>query len=1188
MLLAVNPKKTAGPDGVSCKVLRACAYQLAPTFTRIFDRFLAQTVTLPKSCLKSATIIPVLKKAPITSLNDSRPVVLTPVIIKSFERIVLQHIKNYLPPDFHPHQFAYRANRSTEDATDVSLHSMLNHLEQQPSYVQMLFVDCSSAFNTIIMDSLIIKLGIRGLPPFTCAWIKDHLTNGPQTVRLGPRLFSTRTLSIGSPQGRVLRSLLYCLYTHDCSSAHNNNLVVKFADDDAVVGLISKGDEAAYREEVLRLAAWCAENNLSPNTKKIKQIITNFRKHSINPAPLYINENITAVIKKAQQRLQFLRVLRKHNLNSNLLLTTESLLTYCITVWYGSCTVADGERLQRVVKVAQKIIGGSSQYGYGRNFRDVVEQEFSRTKGLTYLDHAAATLYPESLLRDYFQDISSNVYGNPHSHNPSSTLTHDTVERVRYRVLQHFSTTPEEYSVIFTSGCTAALRLVAESFPWSPQAEGEVGSYFSYLTDNHTSVIGMRGLTSALGVVALPVSAQELESRAKHVAQGEDVVCQTPHLFCYPAQSNFSGKKYPLSYVRGIQARRLYPACDHQGRWFVLLDAASHVSCSSLNLQDCPADFIPISFYKMFGFPTGLGALLVRNDTAGILKKTYFGGGTAAAYLSGEDYFVQAENISDRFEDGTVSFLDIIALNHGFESLYRITGSMHNIQQHTFGLARYTYMLLSSLCHGNRRPVAQIYTDGWFDSPITQGSILNFNLLDSNGQIIGYSQVDRMASLYNIHLRTGCFCNTGACQAFLGITNQQMRRNYQAGHVCGDSVDLVNGQPTGSVRVSFGYMSTFEDCQKFLNFVVECFVEKPATVDHVKLQKLRTAEATPEGSDKRPSGEKTVHTVETVNGEMHKTVEEKVTEESPKASGHRDSDSSEEAYVLTNIYIYPIKSCAAFEVHDWPVGPLGLLYDRGWMVVNGNGVCLSQKRETRLCLICPQVHLPSNKLFLQAAGMDTISVPLENDTRLQSSSRVCHSKVCGDRVETVDCGDEAASWLSDFLGQPCRLIRQSPDFTRVKKKRSDEAATSLFLSLVNEAQYLMINRASVALIQNLMSSRQDGCEGDELLVAQNVIRRFRANLVIAGVEPFEEDNWSHLIIGNTRFVVAGQCGRCQMIGIDQDTGAKTKEPLMSLSAYRTGKVTFGVYLTHQTPQGSAVASVLSVGSPIQPEPRNNN
>lgn len=202
--------------------------------------------------------------------------------------------------------------------------------------------------------------------------------------------------------------------------------------------------------------------------------------------------------------------------------------------------------------------------------------------------------------------------------------------------------------MIFTSGCTAAVRVVADSFPWRAPTEREAGSHFCYLTDSHTSVVGIRGLTSSRGVLTVPVSPEEVEGRAKDEAGGKDNACQTPHLFCYPAQSNFSGKKYPLHHVKGIQARRLYPACDHQGRWFVLLDAAAHVSCSPLDLRDCPADFVPVSFYKVFGFPTGLGALLVRKHAAGILKKTYFGGGTAAAYLSGEDYYVHANNISDR------------------------------------------------------------------------------------------------------------------------------------------------------------------------------------------------------------------------------------------------------------------------------------------------------------------------------------------------------------------------------------------------------------------------------------------------------------------------------------------------------------------------------------------------------------
>lgn len=146
-------------------MLRECAHQLDCVFTMIFNQSLAQAA-IP-SCLKSATIIPVSKKFPVTSLNDYRPVALTPVTMKCFERLDLQHIKSYLPPDLDPYQFAYRADRSTNDAIAIALHSVLSHLEQQQSYARILFVDCSSAFNAIIPDILISKLNAFGLPPFT-------------------------------------------------------------------------------------------------------------------------------------------------------------------------------------------------------------------------------------------------------------------------------------------------------------------------------------------------------------------------------------------------------------------------------------------------------------------------------------------------------------------------------------------------------------------------------------------------------------------------------------------------------------------------------------------------------------------------------------------------------------------------------------------------------------------------------------------------------------------------------------------------------------------------------------------------------------------------------------------------------------------------------------------------------------
>ncbi|XP_076830610.1 molybdenum cofactor sulfurase [Brachyhypopomus gauderio] len=814
-------------------------------------------------------------------------------------------------------------------------------------------------------------------------------------------------------------------------------------------------------------------------------------------------------------------------------------------------------------------------YGFGLDQRDIIQREFTRIKDITYLDHAGTTLYPESHIKTFHEDITRNVYGNPHSHSPSSQLTHDTVESVRYRILEHMNTSPEEYSVIFTAGCTAALKLVADSFPWvSASAEGS-GSLFCYLTDNHTSVVGIRGVTGPQGVGAVPVSPRDVEARAQNnpVSGSSERACLAPHLFCYPAQSNFSGRKYPLSYVRGIQSGRLYPACEHRGRWFVLLDAACFVACSPLDLKQHPADFVPISFYKMFGFPTGLGALLVRNEVAGLLRKGYFGGGTVSAYLVEEDYFVPKANLVSRFEDGTIPFLDIISLHHGFDALLKLTGGMRNVQLHTFGLARYTYMILSSLRHSNGRPVARIYCDSEFENAAEQGAVINFNLLDCHGRVVGYSQVDKMACLFNIHLRTGCFCNTGACQANLIISNQEVKRNLQAGHVCGDNIDLVEGRPTGSVRISFGYMSSFEDCQRFLKFIADNFVAKPLRFDQERLSRLQSSSAEGCSTSEELTTAPTPVPGRCILGVSPAPIPETLAQEALiKAEKNIGR-------TLTNIFIYPIKSCAAFEVTEWPLGPQGLLYDRTWMVVNENGVCLSQKREPKLCLIHPHVCLASNTLSLQASGMDPVCLPLETSVE-GSGPRTCQSKICGDRVQTLDCGETASLWLSEFLGKPCSLIRQSPDFIRKMKMGQKEGVDPAALSLANQAQFLLINRSSVGLLLDYIMNRQDSSNNGAAIDMPQLIHRFRANLVISGREPLEEEEWSHVKLGHALFQVAGRCGRCQMIGIDQETGNRSQEPLRSLSEYRNGKVTFGVYLLHQPHSNPDAHLTLSVGSQV--------
>ncbi|KAL0182031.1 hypothetical protein M9458_021406, partial [Cirrhinus mrigala] len=197
-----------------------CAAQLPDVLTHNFNTSLSQAVV--PTCLKSTSIISVPKKCPVSCLNDYRPIALTTIMMKCFERLVIHNIKTSLPNPLDPLQFAHRPNRSTDDAISSTLHLALTHLENKDSYVRMLFFDFSSAFNTIIPQQLINKLILLGLNTSLCNWILDFLTGRPQSVRVGRNTSSTTTLSTGAPQGCVLFTLL----THDCTAKFSSNHII--------------------------------------------------------------------------------------------------------------------------------------------------------------------------------------------------------------------------------------------------------------------------------------------------------------------------------------------------------------------------------------------------------------------------------------------------------------------------------------------------------------------------------------------------------------------------------------------------------------------------------------------------------------------------------------------------------------------------------------------------------------------------------------------------------------------------------------------------------------------------------------------------------------------------------------------------------------------------------------------------
>uniref|UniRef100_A0A669BZP0 Reverse transcriptase domain-containing protein n=1 Tax=Oreochromis niloticus TaxID=8128 RepID=A0A669BZP0_ORENI len=433
-LRRVNVRKAAGPDGVAGRVLKACADQLAEVFTTIFNLSLLQSVV--PSCLKSATIVPVPKKNTVSCLNDYRPVALTPIIAKCFEQLIMSHIKAAIPANLDPHQFAYRANRSTEDTIITALHTAVTHLDCSNTYVRMLFVDLSSAFNTVHPHKLVNKLSNLGLSSSLCSWILDFLSNRPQNVRMGEHTTSTLILNVGVPQGCVLSPLLYSLFTHDCSPIHTSNTIMKFADDTTVIGLIDNNDDSAYREEVQHLKQWCDDNNLHLNTAKTKEMVIDFRRTKQSEhSTLYIDgeevervesfkflgvhisadltwsTNISHQVGKAQQRLYFLRKLRQVQLPQRLLVnfyrsTIESLLTYCCTLWFNCCTAEDKRKLQRVVRAAERAIGTSLT-----PLRDIYTGRLQQKASITIKDpsHPGHSLFSRLPSGKHYRSIRSKT-----------------------------------------------------------------------------------------------------------------------------------------------------------------------------------------------------------------------------------------------------------------------------------------------------------------------------------------------------------------------------------------------------------------------------------------------------------------------------------------------------------------------------------------------------------------------------------------------------------------------------------------------------------------------------------------------------------------------------------------------------------------------------------------------------------
>ncbi|KAL6808333.1 pyridoxal phosphate-dependent transferase [Trichoderma sp. SZMC 28015] len=790
------------------------------------------------------------------------------------------------------------------------------------------------------------------------------------------------------------------------------------------------------------------------------------------------------------------------------------------------------------------------RFQYNSTVEGFRDEEYPMLQDSVYLDHAGSTLASKSLMDAFAKDMTSNLYGNPHSASSPSQRSSSRIDQVRVRLLDFFKADPDQYDLVFVANATAGVKLVVEGMRSLPE-----GYVFAHHQACHTSVIGAR--EEAQQSVCLD------NTGVRSWLDGDDpfkpTTSGTPaRLFAYSAQSHMDGRRYPISWAREFKKRE----AQSSSRTLTLLDAASFSATSQLDLSDpqFAADFVVLSLYKIFGFPD-LGVLLVRRSAEYVFNhRRYFGGGTVDMVLCGDEQWHSPKSYSlhERLEDGTLPFHSIIAADIAISTHQRLFGSMDQISAHAAYLRRELCRGLHSLRHANGNPVCHIYSEIPDDAaPIETGPVVSFNIRDSRGLWIGLAEFEKLTILKKMHVRTGGVCSPAGLASALDLQPWEMKRNLSSGIRCGEDSGRFTNKPTGIIRASLGAMNTKSDVSRFLAFVQEFFVEENIKVPNQVSAMTRNAGVT--------------------------NIQVKA------------------------ITVFPIKSCSGYTVPPgvrWEVRPEGLAWDREWCLVHrGSGQALSQKRYPRMALFQPLLLFDDNVLRVKYRGSTPkgqptqVDIPLSNNPSLfDTDFRQTSSRVCGENISAQSyLSEEINDFFTNSLGVPCVLARfpaggrgasSRLSKARMQKHQRTEKAQSGQPSpfpgvpsppdsdseqqqsqpgkilLSNESPILMISTSSVEMLNKTIM------ETGESAVDESV---FRANIIVEaspghhGHPAYSEDMWRRISIGNHSFKLLGACQRCQMVCVDQTTGERRQEPFVTLAKTRRlhGKVYFGTHMRHE-------------------------
>lgn len=410
--------------------------------------------------------------------------------------------------------------------------------------------------------------------------------------------------------------------------------------------------------------------------------------------------------------------------------------------------------------------------------------------GAVYVDWTGAAIPPVSLIDAHHAHLRTTLLGNPHSHHAPSAAAMEEILATRQAILQFFHA-GDDYEVIFTSGATGAIRLL-EHYLFH-------GGELLLTADNHNSVNGLRETAKQAGAVVRyspirPDLTLDDEALARMLSYPRST---HQRLFAYPAKSNYAGTMHSLAWVDHA----------HSKGWHVLLDAAAFLANDRLDLATIRPDFVPVSFYKMFGFPTGVGCLLIRKDAYPAMHKKHFAGGSILLVSVMKDFYAPEALGYARYEDGTVNFAQIPAIKAGLEFLTELGET----KQHAVSLASSLYDRIQGLTCGKGKVVVHSArgTDTVTFSVRVEDKFLNA------------WEFEQFANTHNVYVRTGCFCNPGVNEMVFGYDIDAYEKLYNDA-IMPDAITIdklreySGDKAIGAIRASFGYANTSADVERFV------------------------------------------------------------------------------------------------------------------------------------------------------------------------------------------------------------------------------------------------------------------------------------------------------------------------------------------------------------------------------------